>query len=190
MNPFRLLTKGSTIGGLKERPGAYKLLAKTVLPNFSGTKRPTPPTTSPPEPAKTQTAFFKRLQAKAARTVAVRVLSAPVAAPTLPQAPAPTPVPVTVPARTKDTTTKPALWSRLAAIPTDWARQWIPWRKAQPFQSPTVQTELALDKVRVIRNDLSEDDLEVVMIDSKVGNKAGKPVQVERVDLERIAASP
>ncbi|HTA29699.1 MAG TPA: hypothetical protein VK731_04410, partial [Candidatus Cybelea sp.] len=164
--------------------GAYKLLAKTVLPNFSGTKRPTPPTTSHPEPAKTQPAFFKRLQAKAQRPVAARVV--PVPAP----APMPATAPVTAQAPAKDMPTKPALWSRLAAIPTDWARQWIPWRKAQPFQSPTVQTELALDKVRVIRNDLSEDDLEVVMIDKKAGNKTDKPAHSEEVEREKLTANP
>jgi len=186
MNPFRLLTKGSTIGGLKERPGAYKLLEKSVLPNFSGAKRAAPPTTPHPEPANTQPAFFKRLQAKAVKTVAARVVPAPGPAPT----PTPAPVTASVPAQSKDTPTKPALWSRLAAIPTGWKGQWIPWRKAQPFKSATVQTELALDKVRVIRNDLCEDDLEVVMIDKKTGNKTEKPAQSEEVEQEKLTAHP
>ncbi len=184
MNPFRLLTKGSTIGGLKERPGAYKLLAKTALPNFSGTKRPTPPTTSHPEPAKTKPAIFKRLQAKAQRPVAARVV--PVPAPV----PMPATAPVSIRPPAQDMPPKPALWSRLAAIPTGWARQWIPWRKAQPFQSPTVQTELALDKVRVIRNDLNEDDLEVVMIDKKTRSKTEEPDHSEEVEREKLTANP
>jgi hypothetical protein len=80
---------------------------------------------------------------------------------------------------------KPGRWSRLAA----WARPWMPWRKEQPFQRPAVQTELALDKVKVIRNDLREDDLEVVTIDKKAAKKTEKPAPREEVERERVTAN-
>jgi hypothetical protein len=73
---------------------------------------------------------------------------------------------------------RPGPWSRLAA----WAGRWMPWRKERPFQSAPVQTELALDKVKVIRNDLSEDDLEVVPIEKKAGKKTEKPVPSAEVE--------
>ena len=48
--------------------------------------------------------------------------------------------------------------SRVGAVCQQFLRRWSAARKAQPFQVPTVQTELALDKVTVVRNDLSEYD--------------------------------
>jgi hypothetical protein len=179
MNPLRLLTKGRTIRGLKERPGAYKLLEKCAMPNFSGPKR-LAPTTPHAEPASPPQAFFEQSQPK-------REMPTPVtAAPT----PRPEPGPTATPAEVKIQPPKPELWSRLAGIAAGWTRQWIPWRKAPPFQSATVQTELALEKVRVMRNDLSDDDLEVVAMDKKAGNKTEKPAHCEEVEREKLTANP
>jgi hypothetical protein len=175
MNPLRLLTKGRTIRGLKERPGAYKLLEKSVLPNFSGPKRPVP-TTPHPEPVNAQAALFEQPQPKPETPVPVKV------------APVPVPAPTAAPA--KDQPLKPSLWSRLAGAVTGWTQQRIPWRKAPPFQSPSVQTELGLDKVRVIRNDLSDDDLEVVTMNKKAGKKTKKPAPCEEVEREKLTANP
>jgi hypothetical protein len=181
MNPFRLLTKGSTIGGLKERPGAYKLLEKSVFPNFSGPKRAIP-TLPHPEPATTKPALFRRLQPKPSKPPLAKVTPEPVLAPL--------PTPTAAPAPVKDLPAKPGLWSRLPAILAGWKNQWKLRRKTRPFQSPAVQTELALDKVRVLRNDLCEDDLEVVMIDKKTGKKAEKPAHSEEVESQKLAAQP
>jgi hypothetical protein len=62
-------------------------------------------------------------------------------------------------------------------------------QERRPFQSPAVQTELALDKVKVMRNDLSEDDLEVVMIDKKSG-KRRETGSGEEVEREKLTANP
>jgi hypothetical protein len=184
MNPLRLLTKGRTIRGLKERPGAYKLLEKSMLPNFSGAKRPAP---TPPNPANAQSAILEQPPLKAMRPDPVPKVPA---VPSVPApAPKPAPVPPKAPAPANDQPSKPGLWSRLAEIPSGWKRPWNPWHKAPPFQSPTVQTELALDKVRVIRNDLCEDDLEVVMLDKKTGKKREKPAQVDEVEREKLTAN-
>ena len=56
----------------------------------------------------------------------------------------------------------------------------MPWSKEQPFQIPAIQTELALDKIKVIRNDLNEDDMEVVAIEKK---------SPRREDVEREKAT-
>ena len=151
MNPLSLLTKGRTIRGLKERPGAYKLLEKSILPKFTGAKSafPTIPRQEllPPPPEREQTEAQTPAQAPAGK-----------AAP-------------------KEQPAKPGPWSRLAG----WARQRMPWSKDQPFQTPAIQTELALNKVKVIRNDLSEDDLEVVAIDKKAARR-------EEFERERATA--
>jgi hypothetical protein len=94
----------------------------------------------------------------------------------------------------KDQPLKPGLWGCLAVLPASLVEKWFPWRKTPPFPSATIQTELVLEKVKVMRNDLSEDDLEVVFIAKKAGNKAGnkaeKPAQSERVEREKLTAIP
>jgi hypothetical protein len=45
-----------------------------------------------------------------------------------------------------------------------------------------------LEKIKVMRNDLSEDDLEVVMIEKKAGKKADKKAQSEKVEREKLTA--
>jgi hypothetical protein len=189
MNPLSLLTKGSTIRGLKERPGPYKLLDKSGLPNFSGPKSPAP-TTSHPEPENrssgSQPALFEGPQPQSAAeapaqapvelSVARRGAAVP---PGVVGGGVTPPEPAAATAAPQDKPSKPRLWSRLAGRLAEWARQWMPWRKERPFQKAAVQTELALDKVKVIRNDLSEDDLEVVAIDKKAGEE-GRETGPER----------
>ena len=89
----------------------------------------------------------------------------------------------------KEEPLKPGRWSRLARIAAGWARKWMPWRKAAA-QSETVQTELALEKVKVLRNDLSEDDLEVVMIDKEAGKKTEEPARSGKTEREKLTANP
>src|SRR3984957_19278874 len=49
MNPLNLLTKGRAFQNLAERPGAYKILAKSGIPNFTSNKRaPTGTSCAPP----------------------------------------------------------------------------------------------------------------------------------------------
>jgi len=185
MNPLNLLTKGRTIRGLKERPGAYKLLEKSMLPNFSAAKGASPtmthlslvkeeerestkPAAETPEPVRLEDLSIARRGAAVSAAGSGGV-------PPPEQAPGVTPAPKHQPR-----------WTRLAA----WASQWRPWRKEPPLQTPAVQTELELDKVKVIRNDLSEDDLEVVVIDKKAGKKTEKPVERTEVVREKLAANP
>jgi hypothetical protein len=217
MNPMSLLTKGSTLKGMKERPGRYKLLGNSVLPKFISPKNPFP-TTPHPEPAKTQSALFEQPKLAAvpkkeeARPVAP-MISAFVATSAFAKASASASAkasadkaacamaekkkkeefgstgPASVTPK-QPQPAKPGLWNHLAEIPGGLLEKWIPWRKLPPFPSATVQTELALEKVTVMRNDFSEDDLEVVMIDKKAGKKAEKPAQSERVEHEKLTANP
>jgi hypothetical protein len=201
MNPMSLLTNGRTIRGLKEHPGRYKLLCNSVLPNFSGPKRPIP-TTPHAEPKNAQQALIEQPKptpeprkeevrptvAKASAFVETsafaKAAAARMAEKRKKEEPGPTTPFSVVPA--KDQPSKPGLWSHLGAIPAGWAQKWIPWRKAPAFPSATVQTELVLEKVKVMRNDLSEDDLEVVMMEKK----AEKPAQSEKVEREKLTANP
>jgi hypothetical protein len=205
MNPMSLLTKGCTLKGMKERPGRYKLLGNGVLPKFSSPKNPFP-TTPHPEPKKTQSALFEqpKLAAEPRKVEAkppAPIISAFVATSAFAKAAAGKVAekkkkddteqakPANLPP-VQDQPQKPGLWNHLADIPGGLLDKWIPRRKLPPFPSATFQTELALEKVTVMRNDFSEDDLEVVMIDKNAGKKAEKPARSERVEHERMTAYP
>jgi hypothetical protein len=172
MNPLSLLTKGHTIRGLKERTGTYKLLDKSTLPDFSSPKRPAPTTPHPaPAPERPQPALLAEpgpdgpkpgVQTEAPKAASVEQASRPAEG---------------------GNPAAPPIWkSAIQGLARIWKR--LARRKAAPFGSPTVQTELALDKVTVIRNDLSEDDLEVVAAEKKT--KAGAPAE----NTEKQTANP
>jgi hypothetical protein len=184
MNPLNLLTKGRTILGLKERPGAYKLLEKGVVPNFSGPKRAA---TSQPEPDNAQTALFeedgRREKEEGKRTKEEEQSVPPPAICAVP----PERAAATLAPQPQNQRAKLPLWSWRAGIFAGWARS---WRKAPPFQSPAVQTELVLDRVKVMRNDLKEDDLEAVPVEKKAGRKTEKPAPSEKAEREKLAANP
>jgi hypothetical protein len=143
MNPLSLLNKGHTFRGFKNHSGAYRLTTKGVVPNFSAIKN-TSPTTPHPEPEVSQSTFFDQPKP-------------PVTAPA-PQPPALAPQPVQ----------RQPVWNRVVVVCREFLLRWTASGKTSPFQARTVQTELALEKVTVIRNDLSEDDLEVIPAGKKV----------------------
>jgi hypothetical protein len=187
MNPMNLLTTGRTILGLKEKPGRYKLGGGAV-PNFSKPQAPAPevgpvPTTPQPEAPSTQTALFEPSKSRKGRetAVAVKAASAIPAVPPAVNKPKAHPF-AAAPAADEQVEVKPGFLSEVLG----WVKKWMPTRKSLASPLESFQTELALEKVKVVRNDLSEDDMEVVMIDRKVGKKA-KPAS-ERVDLEKTAA--
>ena len=209
MNPFSLLSKGHTIRGLKDGQNQYKFLDKNVLPNFSDPKGASP-TWSHSAPEHAQPGLFKEedgeknhpapleQQPPKAETpppahtdlsVARRGAVVPAAeSASLPPGVQPaggTPLePPIETAAPQAKAAKPGFWRRLAG----WARRWMPWGKEHPFHRPAVQTELALSKVKVVRNDLKEDDLEVVVVNKSAGKKTGKPAQ--REEAHKLTANP
>jgi hypothetical protein len=146
------------------------MLGNNPLPNFSNPKHPSRATTQP-EPCTAQKALLEQPQP-----------AADLPAENPPAAASP------IPAKTLQKPSKPGLWNRLWRIPADWFSTWLPKRKAASG-SLSVQTELALDKVTVIRNDLNEDDLEVV-VGQKAEEKTEKTAQNEKVERENLTANP
>ncbi len=212
MNPFNLLTKGHTIRGTKDI-GHYKLLTKSPLPNFSANKgaKANPITSHVIREAK-QSALFEQAKPAHVPAPALKALQLTVK-PALPFAEAVKPVgrgscraiggetcsagasPYRNPANpaTKaaavapaiaEAQAKPAVWSKWADVAAGWMRQWSLGRKPSPMPPPAVQTELALEKVKVIRNDLAEDDLEVVAVNAKAGKEA-KPAREKKAIQEQ-----
>jgi hypothetical protein len=184
-------------------------LGKSVVPNFSAPK-PNSPTTSHAEPAKeegrrkkeekgedNQLAPLGQTQAKLEITEPAGLdLSVSQRGAAIPAAGSGSVSPIGgalggTPAEPAagtvappEKTAKPDRWGSVAG----WVRQWMPWGKESPFQRPAIQTELALDKVKVMRNDLSETDLEVVAIKIKAGKKNEKPVPTVEVEREKQTA--
>jgi hypothetical protein len=191
MNPINLLTKGHTIRALKERPGRYKLLCSSVLPKFSSAKGQIP-TASHPVPQNTQTALFEKakpaqeLQKEEVKSTFAE--TSPFARAAMEKRKTAEPALPVPAALTQSQPAKPGLLSQLAVIPASWADKWISRRKTPASPMETFQTELALEKVKVLRNDFSEDDLEVVMIEKKAGKKAQKPV--DKDEFEELTAKP
>ncbi len=198
MNPISLLTKGRTIKALKERPGRYKLLCGVTVPKFGGTKSEIPTISHQAAPSE-QAALFEKakpvVEAKTEEVTKVEGKSSlaeksPFARAALEKRKGlPTAQVEAAPAAsTQPQPSSPEWFSRLAGKSAEWIGKWIPKRKTPKSRQETFQTELALEKVKVLRNDFSEDDLEVVLIEKNPGSGARK--RVEKVELEELTARP
>jgi hypothetical protein len=175
MNPLSLLTKGHTFGGVKDRRGAYKLPPRSAVPIFAGTKRP-PVAPANPAPENLQTALFEPLRPAVAAAVPKKHDGA---------------IPTAPPANVKPKEDRPSpesIWGRAARC---W-KELLVQRKSPAARAPSVQPELALSHLTVVRNDLSEDDLEVVTVGKNVGTekKTRKLVSSESVEPDQLAVNP
>jgi hypothetical protein len=183
MNPLCLLTKGRTFKDMADRPGAYKLLANSALPNFSkGKRRPAElPHSAPPTD---QTSLFEQ----PAKAVQVAVVEAPknVVAPVVPVEPTQPVVSQSPFAEKAKTYKKPCArdtWKRAVGFCKVLIQRFVFGRKGRLVRGLTVQTELALEKVTVMRNDLNEDDLEVVLVERKVGTGEKPLARLSKMEM-------
>ena len=150
MNPLKLLTKSHTFEDAKDRRGTYKF-AEHGLPKFANVKGPAFAPEQTAEPL--QTALFEQPQ----RSPAVKAAVPPQ------RDSAPPPAPKSSPNPFKEKSAPESVWRRAAR----WGAKLFTWRPLPANPAAIVQTELALEKVTVIRNDLNEDDLVVVTVDKK-----------------------
>jgi hypothetical protein len=162
MNPMSLLTKGRTFGGFKDRRGAYKLSAGYALPNFAGSKGPS---FGPARPQKEPASPFAQPKP------AVEAVVPPKRAGAVPIAPK-------VMGKTLEIwPAPPGICLRAAR----WFEEILGRRPRPAWPAPSVQTEMVLDKVTVVRNDLSEDDVVVVLAEKTMS---------EKVEPERQMTNP
>jgi hypothetical protein len=163
MSLLRLLTAGKSLVGVKESEGRYHLSRQSRLPEFNAKRNPfrgtaRPEGKAPAKPADQETAM--------------------VAA-----APAPEPQAAKAAAETPGKRPAAPFGGGFAARGSGVA-SWVRQRLARMFNKPgraaarsvaaakpaptaakrPMQTELSLDAVRVVRNDLSDSDLEVVAV--------------------------
>ena len=177
MNPLSLLTKGQTLKGLG-RPGRYKMTPQCALPNFQITRRHTLPV-SPRVAAARQESLFEQPPVKA---------EPPAPAPPLAELVQLPPAvisgsPFAEQAKPVEKPRRPGFWRRAATAVKQRIQGLIFGDKRRSHPGPNVQTELALEKVTVMRNNLDADDLEVVLVQRKVGT-SGKPLaRVSKVEM-------
>jgi len=153
MSLVRLLTAGKSFVGLKGAEGRYRLSNQRLLPKFDPKKGPHGPgTPGQAEPA------------EKAPGGAIPAAATPPAS----EAPAPKAQAlsgtVPRPARNPEPLVS-KLWQRCCSG----VRHLLPWRRRSPVSIPArsqarrlFQAELSLEAVKVVRNDLSDSDLEVV----------------------------
>jgi hypothetical protein len=160
MSLVRLLRDGKSLIGLQDSVPRYRMRAKNLLPKFGSTKNPFSTSTS--EPAQTAAkpaAQIARYQMTPAELAAARLKETKEL-----------PMPASVEFKKAET-------APVSAATSNWLRQWTQklnpfsgwsWRKTLPKRSllgpnkPTVQGELSLDRVKVMRNDLSDAEVELV----------------------------
>ena len=147
MNLGKLLAAGkSVINGCAEV--SYRANKRVYLPKFGPVQNP-----------------FKPADAAEPARPAAEIIAAPINQPAPPAA----------------GTQKIPSWPRPAHV-TSWARKLNPiakWRSSvspAPAVPPPVQSELSLDSVKVMHNDLSDADVEVVPIKSRPAEKASAPM--------------
>ena len=168
MSLVRLLTAGKSLVGLRDGDSPYRFTSQRFLPQFGPARNP----------------FTGREQAKSAHTEAhssglIGDNGAPIAKPAIPAPkgePGATPQkevgPRPVRAKFDARMRAEALWRRLAALLSGWqvklrglfARSGSKAAKSAipRFPKPAVQGELSLERIQVVRNDLSDADLEIV----------------------------
>ena len=187
MNPLCLLSKGRTFKDMTERPGAYKMLASSALPKYTAGKRP--PSRRPhPAPQTAQTSLFEQPPKAVKATVVEAPRGAlPLVEAVKPSQPAVSRSPFAEAAKKDDKTSgKPSAtgtWKRTTRFCKELMQHLVFGHKGRPVHGPTVQTELALEKVTVMRNNLNEDDLEVVLVERKVGTGEKPMARLSKMEM-------
>ena len=81
------------------------------------------------------------------------------------------------------------IWTRTVRSCKRFVQRYVLGRKGRPIAGSTVQTELALEKVTVLRNDLNEDDLEVVLVERKEGTSEKPLARLTKMEMTAEAWS-
>lgn len=174
MSFLRLLSTGKSLVGMREEPRPYQVPDEPVLPRFERKKNPFRATTRPAHKVETPIAAAQ-----------------PTPAPAMPAA---NPEPVIVEKRVEAQASGPEKLRTASVEPRKfqlwaWIRSFVgAGREPQVPRAPQ-QTELRLEKIQVVRNDLSESDIEIVPRAAGPQPGAQAPVPVRVVSPEAVSAS-
>jgi hypothetical protein len=181
MHPLCLLTKGRTFRDTADRSGAYKVVVGKAPPKFAAARRALSAPPHPlPQPAQ-KSLFEPPRPAPKPVVVAPRQ---PVAPPAEPARPLSTLASPFAPGATKaGATIGTGPLRRAAGLCQGWVQRFVFGRTRRAPGGATVQPELALEKVTVMRNDLHEDDLEVVLVQRRVGNGEKPLARLSKLEM-------
>jgi hypothetical protein len=182
MNRLRLLTTGNSLVGLKQSESHYRVMPERLLPKFGPAKNPFTPSNTP-RPACPE-ADSRMVCATAPAQERVKVPQVPVRNSSGPTGV----VTMKLPAILTDSNgseRKGGLQVRTETFAIKWAgklRTFFSRTARMPakviLSSPTklaVQGELSLDSIKVVRNDLSDADLEIVPLKSPTARASASP---------------
>lgn len=177
MSLGKLLTSGKSLVGLHNDESRYEMRPKNLLPKFGSNKNPF--RTAKPESLQPQ-------QSEKVQTIARTYTPAEVDAAKLKETKR-LPVVTAIRAETPAEERKPGIGAKLGlwsakivtyANPMTWfGKKDAPRFSGPRFDKAPVQTELSLDRIKVVRNDLSDADLEVVPVKVVVQPKTEPVVQ-------------
>ena len=179
MSLGRLLTSGKSLVGLHDPESRYQMRAKNLLPKFGSDKNPF----TRVKPESLEPAPVEKIQ-----TIARTMTPPEIAAARLKETkrlPAVTAIKDSNELSNTKLKTKALSWIGATAKKVNLLAWWRARKNksaktaAQPFAKAPVQAELSLDKIKVLRNDLSEGDLEVVPVKISVKAKTETVVQPE-----------
>ncbi len=177
MDLGRLLAAGKSLAGGHERAGRYRVNKRTTLPKFIS---PRNPFTAPVQPESSPAATPSAVKDGGEKSVVASAGSD---------------------AKTARENWSPVSLGRLAA---SWFGEWgqkinpMPRIARQPGPARSgatcadktpIQPELSLDNVRVMRNDLSDADFEVVAKRMPVASPQGPPTAVSPGRLESVRSA-
>jgi len=167
MSLLRLLAAGKSLRGMRDTESRYRLTSQRLLPHFGSGKNPFS-SKEKEEPAPAEPRSPRECKPNGA-TKAIRNATAltgerEAALPSRPEG-------MTMPAHSHFHELGGVLRRRATVLMGEWRAKLERWR-AKPnkvtkpaiprFAKPPVQGELSLDRIRVVRNDLSDADLEIV----------------------------
>jgi len=200
MSLMRLLTTGKTLVDLRNSTGRYHMPGKSLLPKFGPAKNPfaTPAKNQPAPVAAATTPGTEPCDATSAALQMKETKRLPV----LPEKMKETKRLPFVAARNgvQKQNTQPTIWKRMLGGAGEllgklnqlaWrAGQNPPAKSAVPrFDKPVVQGELSLDNIKVVRNDLSEADMEIVPARTFTGQTNFKPALQSQVKAGLVSQS-
>ena len=212
MSLVRLLTSGKSLVGLGEPSTRYRMRSGYLLPKFGGDKNPFSDPDAPkavPAMTETGTAAPAKYQLTPAELAAARLKETkrlPAVAIAAMQAADAQMAEVRLAMASRFKEQALELADKAVRAPIGWTKRLLPklaklnplaWRyrwkgKAKPaippFGKTTIQGELSLDNIKVVRNDLNESDVEVVPARTVVNRKSAATESVETGDA--VEATP